>query len=1099
MDQIKSRKRSRFHDPDVSKKNDEDFTQVVKTETTEKTTTTLPTLSGWEEVNNPITLEEGEEHTTIEEGEEKGIIVSSLHNSSTIYTKSSLTTAVVSSSSSTTTSTAFEATKQKLLQWKLKKGLGTTLAAAAAATTTTTASTLSSEVTSSSSLKKVNMSLSSTKFGSNRGGFLDVGVRTALINEDEDDTVDDKRQTNHDSERLRQRVLLSFSDTISSAPVVDLMKESPQLLYNDKDDPLESFMNILSDKAPPAVLEALRLRDTVITLDDVERGNEQDYEKKDMKTDEHNELSQSMQIDESEDEKKYHELFQKALLEKQTDTNGRSFESTNFTTSSSSSEYIKKSENGTSSSTHFDKINNNDTNNDTNNDDDDDDIALFERSETGDTGVLDMFRAKMAKKEIKPVDHSSIDYLPFRKSFYIEPRSISNLSQSELDELREDLEIKVRGNKVPRLISTWEESGLPDRLLALLEAKEFKAPFSIQRQALPALMSGHDLIGVARTGSGKTLAYLLPLFRQVLDQPPLKDGEGPIALILAPSRELVVQISQEAKKLAKGLGLRVVAVYGGASVSDQIGMLKRGAEVIVCTPGRMIDILTLNSGRLLTFKRVTYVVLDEADRLYDMGFEPQITRLLSLVRPDRQICMFSATFPSHVETLARKVLRHSPVEVIVGGRSKASPLIDQYAELFSSEAEKFNRLLQLLGEWYELGNIIIFCDTKENVDWLFTDLFRAGYTVLTLHGGKDQSEREASIADFKAGVKSVLVATSVAGRGLDVRNLVLVINYSCPNHLEDYVHRVGRTGRAGNKGTAYTFLTPDDASYSIDIVRALKDAKQENHIPKEIADLAQHHREQVTAGIAKKRHSGFSGASGYKFDGSELSEAAKAKHAQRIQLEIESGASIEDVLGLGSNGLQDDGVLVDKSSTNKSSISTNSTSGATKEIATNGGLTGEIVNETHTTPAPSTVSESTNLSLATSTVTAANVASALAIASTLSGLARTAAQSSTIVKTVKDELDINDYPQQARRKLMVDTIKRIEEWTGTAITGRGIYVLPGRQPPPGESRLHLLFEAPTEASVRKAKAECLRILEEETKRVGAHASLGGGAYGKFTV
>ena len=1088
MDQIKSRKRSRFHDPEVS----EDFIPIVKTETTETTTTTtLPTLSGWEEVNNPITLEEGEENTTIEEGEDKGI-VSSLQNSSI---KSSLTTAVVLSSSSTTTTTiATEVMKQKLLQWKLKKGLGTTLVAPI---TSTTAASTSSELTSSSSLQKVNLSLQSTKFGSNRGGFSDIGVRTALINDNENDTDEDTRQTNYDSERLRQRVLLSFSDTIAPAPVVDSMKESTLPLSDDQEDPLESFMNILSDKAPPAVLEALRQRDTVITLDDFERGNdEHDYEKKDMKNEEHNELSQSMQIDESEDEKRYHELFQQALFEKQAETNGRSFESTNLTTSSSSSEYINNSEKGTSSSTQFDKIDNNDKNDD---DNDDDDIALFEKSETGDTGVLDMFRAKMAKKEIKPVDHSSIDYLPFRKSFYIEPRSISNLSQSELDELRDDLEIKVRGNKVPRLISTWEESGLPDRLLALLEAKEFKAPFSIQRQALPALMSGHDLIGVARTGSGKTLAYLLPLFRQVLDQPPLKDGEGPIALILAPSRELVVQISQEAKKLAKGLGLRVVAVYGGASVSDQIGMLKRGAEVIVCTPGRMIDILTLNSGRLLTFKRVTYVVLDEADRLYDMGFEPQITRLLSLVRPDRQICMFSATFPSHVETLARKVLRHSPVEVIVGGRSKASPLIDQYAELFSSEAEKFNRLLQLLGEWYELGNIIIFCDTKENVDWLFTDLFRAGYTVLTLHGGKDQSEREASIADFKAGVKSVLVATSVAGRGLDVRNLVLVINYSCPNHLEDYVHRVGRTGRAGNKGTAYTFLTSDDASYSIDIVRALKDAKQENHIPKEIANLAQHHREQVTAGMAKKRHSGFSGASGYKFDGSELSEAAKAKYAQRIQIEIESGASIEDALGLGPNGLQDDGLLVDKSTTNKSFISTDSISGATKDISTSGGLIGETGNETRITLAPSTLSESANLSIATTTVTAANVASALAIASTLSGLARTAAQSSTIVKTVKDELDINDYPQQARRKLMVDTIKRIEEWTGTAITGRGIYVLPGRQPPLGESRLHLLFEAPTEAAVRKAKAECLRILEEETKRVGAHASLGGGAYGKFTV
>jgi len=1042
---------------------------------------------GWDDVNLPAAaaLEEGEEVVSIEEGEDESI--SGKH----LKVESSSFSAAISSSF--VDSSAAEAKKQKLLQWKLKKGLGVA-----------TSATSIVDTQSSSIPKKVVILLGPAKSGGLvSGSSISKTInRKTIMNdnsEEEEEDDDNLKQSLHDTERLRQRALLSFLDTNTSstsssaqAEVEDRLNGLPSA-SDDQGDALESFMNVLSEKAPPTVLESIRQRDNVISLDDIVTS---DMDMGDISTDskintdtKHRNPQTNNDNDDGNDDM-YHTLFQQALLikkqidgESQVITNSAQGSKTENKTNNSMGEFIA------------DDVN--DVNDD--DDDDDDDIAMYERSEKGDAGVLEALRAKMAKKEIKPIDHATVDYLPFRKSFYIEPKSIAGLSQAALDELRDDLEIKVRGHKVPRPISTWEESGLPDRLLSILEAKEFKAPFSIQRQALPALMSGHDLIGVARTGSGKTLAYLLPLFRQVLDQPPLKEGDGPIALILAPSRELVVQIAQEAKKLAKGLGLRVVAIYGGASVSDQIGLIKRGAEVIVCTPGRMIDILTLNSGRLTSFKRVTYVVLDEADRLYDMGFEPQISRILSLVRPDRQICMFSATFPSHVETLARKVLKHSPIEIVVGGRSKASPLIDQHAELFATETEKFNRLLQLLGDWYEEGNIIIFCDTKENVDWLFTDLLRAGYSVLTLHGGKDQSERESSIADFKAGIKTVLVATSVAGRGLDVRNLVLVINYSCPNHLEDYVHRVGRTGRAGSKGTAYTFLTPDDESYAVDIVRALKDAKQEDHIPKEITALAQHHREQVAAGIAKKRHSGFSGASGYKFDGSELSEAAKTKNAQRLQFEIESGALPEDVLGLVAETLpptenvQGEKVI-------KSYPQTETTNGPTnlaQETTDSQGVPQGQGITLDASPNSSSVTSSTSTTSTSSIIASSSAAAALAIASTLSGLAR-AAQSSTSGKTsVKDELDINDYPQQARRKLMVDTIKRIEEWTGTAITGRGIFVLPGRQPPPGESRLHLLFEAPTEAAVRKAKSECLRILEEETKRVGTHANQG--AYGKFTV
>lgn len=214
---------------------------------------------------------------------------------------------------------------------------------------------------------------------------------------------------------------------------------------------------------------------------------------------------------------------------------------------------------------------------------------------------------------------------PAGKAFYIEHRDVASLAPEAVVELRDDLEIKVRGKNVSRPISTWEQAGLPDKFLGLLEGRGFGAPFAIQRQALPVIMSGRDVIGVAKTGSGKTLAYLLPLFRQLLDQRPLSPGEGPRALVFAPSRELVTQIYSEARKFAKALDMRVTAVYGGSSIAEQIAELKRGSDVVVCTPGRMIELLSMRDGRLVSLSRVTYVVLDEADRMFDMGFEPQVS------------------------------------------------------------------------------------------------------------------------------------------------------------------------------------------------------------------------------------------------------------------------------------------------------------------------------------------------------------------------------------------------------------------------------------------------------------------------------------------
>lgn len=230
------------------------------------------------------------------------------------------------------------------------------------------------------------------------------------------------------------------------------------------------------------------------------------------------------------------------------------------------------------------------------------------------------------KKELAKIDHSGMNYLPFRKNFYVEVPELAKMIATEVEEYRKELEgIKVKGKGCPKPIKTWAQCGVSKKEMDVLKKLQFQKPTPIQCQAIPAIMSGRDLIGIAKTGGGKTLAFILPMFRHILDQSPLEDGDGPIAIIMTPTRELCMQIGKDIKKFSKPLNLRAACVYGGTGISEQIAELKRGAEIIVCTPGRMIDMLAANSGRVTNLRRVTYIVLDEADRMFDMGFEPQVT------------------------------------------------------------------------------------------------------------------------------------------------------------------------------------------------------------------------------------------------------------------------------------------------------------------------------------------------------------------------------------------------------------------------------------------------------------------------------------------
>mmetsp|Transcript_23201 Transcript_23201/g.68562 ORF Transcript_23201/g.68562 Transcript_23201/m.68562 type:complete len:523 (-) Transcript_23201:146-1714(-) len=517
---------------------------------------------------------------------------------------------------------------------------------------------------------------------------------------------------------------------------------------------------------------------------------------------------------------------------------------------------------------------------------------------------------------------------------------------------------------------------------------------------------------------------------------------------------------------------RSTAVYGGAGVAEQIGDLKRGTHIAVATPGRMIDLLTMSSGKVLSLHRVSFVVMDEADRMFDMGFAPQISAISSAVRPDRQTVLFSATFPKAVETLARKSLKY-PIEVIVGGRSVASDSVTQHAEVVEEE-DKFLRLLQLLGDHAEEGKkVIVFVDTQARADSIFSQLLSCGYPSLSLHGGKEQEDRDSTISDFKkVDGPGVLVATSVAGRGLDVPSCACVINYSCPNHLEDYVHRVGRTGRAGNLGVAYTLVNSgDEAKFAPIILRALMEAGQSENINESLKDLSVSFEERVKKGEARRAGSGFKGK-GYSYNSSELNDAQKLARMEKRQVLIEAGMidPDEEDTSMGQTS-QKDGDSDRTSAGNATEESTGTESNhkakLTADVLALPGMKEAILKKAGM--APDGQDTATELPDGRTFVNNANHFVA--------------------------ELDINDYPREARWKVtQKDTTSRLQDEFQTAVTLKGEYFAPSRTPAEGERKLYLHLEATSELILQNCIHEIRRLLNEETLRVSARGMGGGHRY-----
>lgn len=344
---------------------------------------------------------------------------------------------------------------------------------------------------------------------------------------------------------------------------------------------------------------------------------------------------------------------------------------------------------------------------------------------------------------------------------------VAAMSEHEVRTYRARRDITVEGNDVPKPIRTFQEASFPGYCLDVIVKLGFVEPTPIQSQGWPMALKGRDLIGIAETGSGKTLAYLLPALVHVSSQPPLVRGDGPIVLVLAPTRELAVQIQQEALKFGSigsraKISIRSTCVYGGAPKGPQISDLNKGVEIVIATPGRLLDMLEAYKTNL---RRVTYLVLDEADRMLDMGFEPQIRKILTQIRPDRQTLLWSATWPREVEALARQFLSN-PYKVIIGSTDlKANQSISQIVEVIK-ESEKYSRLIKLLKAVMDGSRILIFVETKKGCDQVTKQLRMDGWPALSIHGDKSQSEREWVLAEFKSGRSLIMTATDVAARGL---------------------------------------------------------------------------------------------------------------------------------------------------------------------------------------------------------------------------------------------------------------------------------------------------------------------------------------------
>jgi ATP-dependent RNA helicase RhlE len=366
---------------------------------------------------------------------------------------------------------------------------------------------------------------------------------------------------------------------------------------------------------------------------------------------------------------------------------------------------------------------------------------------------------------------------------------------------------------------SFAELDLAPEVLHAVRDAGYTHPTPIQQQAIPLALAGRDLIGLAQTGTGKTAGFTLPIVHNLINAPLTAENGKPVhrvrVLILTPTRELAAQVEESFRKYGKYTDLRVVPIFGGVGIEPQSKALLAGVDVVVATPGRLLDHMEREN---VSFDDLEVLVLDEADRMLDMGFAPQLNRIVAEIPPYRQTLLFSATMPPEVEALARKYLR-KPVVVQVGRRSEAASTVT-HAVYPVPRDRKSTLLVELLKE-ANMDSVLIFTRTKHGADRVVSHLEDQGIAATAMHADKSQGERTRALEDFKSGKIRVLVATDIAQRGLDVSGISHVINYDVPQQPEDYVHRIGRTGRAAATGDAYTFMSPDEIAMVRTIERML--------------------------------------------------------------------------------------------------------------------------------------------------------------------------------------------------------------------------------------------------------------------------------------
>lgn len=634
-----------------------------------------------------------------------------------------------------------------------------------------------------------------------------------------------------------------------------------------------------------------------------------------------------------------------------------------------------------------------------------------------------------SKKKVKEVNFAEEDLEPFRKNFYRQSEELDSMSEGEAQELRMALgNIKIKGSGCPLPVARWSQLGLTtDIMNFIMHDLKYELPTPIQAQAIPAIMSGRDVIGISKTGSGKTISYLLPLLRQIKAQRPLSaDETGPLGLILAPTRELAQQIYEEVLLFTKeDESIRAVCCTGGSELKQQINNLKRGAEVVVATPGRFIDLLTLNTGRLLTTKRITFVVLDEADRLFDLGFEPQITQIMGTVRGDKQCVLFSATFPNKLKNFAMRVL-DSPISITVNSQNLVNENVTQRFRIFASDDEKYQALVRILDERMKNEDIrdssidldeqsdnkaIIFVSSQQICDFLSRKLENNGHIIHSIHAGKPYQQRISNLQKFKATRNSILLCTEVLSRGLNVPEVSLVIIYNAAKTFAQYVHTTGRTARGTHSGDAITLLLNNEICSAFILRKALRDQELLLHDPSSVQEL-QRMSEKFEMGIKSGKYKVSQGFGGKGLDS--LDSKRKSKENEERQ----------------KYGAEDDGEIQRKGAS-----------------ATDNGRSGEVDSSVQVPKLQYSISKLSNPDGAISYAA---------------------------------EVNVNDLPQLVRWEATKnDTLMFIKHETGCSITNKGKFYPEGKAPrsETDEPKLYLLIESAQEKDIMLS----IELLEQKVK------------------